>query len=197
MSFKDNFRRNPALWLVIGLPLASIIAGVTLVTIATRTGGHDISPDRVDRMAQVQQTDLGPDHRAMQRNLSAIVRRQDDALYLNPVTGNFPKAPLVLQLRHPLRAAEDQRLELLPQDDGQWRADFPAGAGNDWNMVLAPEDGSWRLFGRLPRGQNAVRLAHAFDRDSSERLDAVRGGEAERELPEAPDDAADGTVPAN
>lgn len=176
MSIRDNFRRNPALWLVIGLPAASIVAGIALVAIATRTGGHDISPDRVDRMAQVQQTDLGPDHRAMQMNLSAVLRRQDDVLYLNPITGEFPRAPLQLQLRHPLRAADDTQVTLAPQEDGQWQAELALAEDHDWNVVLSAEDGSWRLFGRLPAGQNAVRLAHAFDRDDKERLDAVRGG---------------------
>lgn len=181
MSFRENMRRNPVLWLVVGLPLLSIVAGVSLVTIATRAGGHDISPDRVDRMAQVQQTDLGPDHRAMQLNLSAILREQDGALYLNPVTGNFPRAPMLLQLRHPLHAASDQQIRLLPQDDGQWRAEHALDTGHDWNVVLASEDGRWRLFGRLLHDQHAVRLAHAFDRDPDERLDAVRGRPAQQQ----------------
>ena len=32
---------NPVMWLVVGLPLLSIVAGVGLVVIATRAGGGD------------------------------------------------------------------------------------------------------------------------------------------------------------
>lgn len=176
MSVRENFRRNPALWLVIGLPLLSIVAGISLLTIATRAGGLDASPDEVRRMAQIQQTDLGPDYRAMQMNLSAVLREQDGAVYLNPVTGNFPRAAMTLHVRHPTRAADDRELLLLPQDDGQWKAELVLDASHDWNIELAAADGAWRLHGRLPAGQQAVRLAHAFDREAGERLDAVRGG---------------------
>lgn len=175
MSLRENLRRNPVLWLVIGLPLLSIIAGISLLIVATRVGGHDISPDEVRRTARLQETDLGPDYAAMQMGLSAILREQDGALYLNPVSGNFPRVPLVLELRHPIEAVQDERLQLQPQDDGQWRADAVLDSSHDWNVVLAPASGAWRLHGRLPRDQHAVRLAHAFDRNPDEPLDAVRG----------------------
>lgn len=175
MSFRDNMRGNPALWLVIGLPILSIVAGVGLVIMATGAGGHDVSPDEVTRMSQIQQTDLGPDYRAMQMNLSAVLREQDGEVYVNPVTGDFPQTALTLHVRHPTQAAADREVLLLPQGDGQWLATLALDASHDWNLVLAAPDGSWRVHGRLPAGQQAVRLAHAFDRDAADKLDAVRG----------------------
>ena len=40
-----------------------------------------------------------------------------------------------------------------------WRSDAPElGLDHDWTLQLAPEDGSWRLKGRLPKGQLSARL---------------------------------------
>jgi len=64
----------PVMWLVIGLPLASIVAGVGLVIVAIRSGGADVVRDEVQRTSQIQVTDLSADEQAMRRNLSALMR---------------------------------------------------------------------------------------------------------------------------
>ena len=61
--------RNPVMWLVVGLPLLSIVAGVGLVVTAVRTGGADPVNDPVRRVAQIQTTDLGPDAAAKRLGL--------------------------------------------------------------------------------------------------------------------------------
>ena len=74
MTEKKSIWRMPVMWLVVGLPLASIIAGVGLVITAVNTGGADSVTDKVDRMSQIQTTDLGPDNQAQVLKLSAILR---------------------------------------------------------------------------------------------------------------------------
>ena len=49
MTDRKSFWREPMVWLVFGLPLASIVAGVTLVVIAVRSGGADTVSDQVQR----------------------------------------------------------------------------------------------------------------------------------------------------
>ena len=83
------FWKTPAMWLVIGLPLASIVAGVSLLVIAVRSGGADAVPDDVQRMSQIQTTDLGPDAQARALGLSAVVRMADGVVEVIPVTGQF------------------------------------------------------------------------------------------------------------
>jgi hypothetical protein len=76
-----------------------------------------------------------------------------------PVTGDFDrKAPLRLSLRHPARADADRALVLQPSSNG-WRAPASLDAGHDWIARLESTDGRWRIEGRLPRQQHAVRLA--------------------------------------
>ena len=153
--------RNPVMWLVVGLPLLSIVAGVGLVIVATRTGGADSVSDEVLRVSQIQTTDLGPDEAAAARKLSAIVQIRADHVELVPVTGEFAGAsPLVLTLAHPTEAAKDTTLTLA-RDTAGWTAPAQIDTSHDWNVQLATQDGLWRIRGRLQRDTQAVRLAPA------------------------------------
>lgn len=156
---KQPFWKMPIMWLVIGLPLASVVAGVSLVIIATRSGGTDVVSEDVRRVSQIQTTDLGPDAQAHSLGLSAVLRADEGVLEVIPATGEFDRdAPLRVVLQHPSRGSEDLALELAPSDTG-WRLQQSIDQGHDWIVELAPADGSWRLQGRLPRQQHATRLA--------------------------------------
>lgn len=155
------FWREPMVWLVFGVPLASIVAGVGLVIVAVRAGGADAVTDRVQRMAQVQTTDLGADARAAQLRLSAVAQVRADRIDLVPVTGGFAAGDaLVLAAAHPTDAARDLRLRLVRTENG-WSAPQGLDTTHDWNLQLSPEDGAWRLRGRLRKDTRAVRLAPA------------------------------------
>lgn len=153
------FWKMPIMWLVIGLPLASVVAGIALVTIATGSGGADVVRDDVRRVSQIQTADIGPDARARSLGLSAVLRTDAGVLEVIPATGEYARtAPLRLLLQHPSREADDIELELAPSTTG-WRAERTLDASHDWVVQLAPADGAWRLHGRLPRQQHATRLA--------------------------------------
>ena len=151
--------RNPVMWLVVGLPLLSIVAGVGLVVTAVRTGGADPVNDPVRRVAQIQTTDLGPDAAAKRLGLSAVLRVEDGIVEVLPATGDFPRdQPLQLLLEHPVTQAEDLHLRLAPEGPG-WRLQQDVDPRHDWIVQLQAANGSWRLHGRLPQGQHAARLA--------------------------------------
>ena len=159
MTEKKSIWRMPVMWLVVGLPLASIIAGVGLVITAVNTGGADSVTDKVDRMSQIQTTDLGPDNQAQVLKLSAIMRVDGGMVEVLPVTGEFKRnAPLRLSLAHPLQAQEDRVLELKPSVHG-WQVEADIDETHDWRLQLTPADTQWRLKGRLPKQQHATRLA--------------------------------------
>lgn len=158
---KRPFWREPMMWLVIGLPLLSVVAGVLLLTLAVRDSSDSLG-DVVQRTAQIQVADLSPDARARDLRLSAIVRIDEGFVEVLPVTGDFDRTrPLRLVMRHPALAASDLELQLLPGDTG-WRADAEPGQGHDWKLELMPEGLPWRLQGRLPAGQRAAHLKPAF-----------------------------------
>ena len=157
--------KQPVVWLVIALVAASVVGGVVMVRVAGSGGPMDAVPDQVQRTGQVQQAELGPDARAAELALSAVLRvdAKQGMVEVIPVTGEFDRtAPLTLALHHPLHAAADLSLALQPGETG-WRSDALPDTSHDWNLQLAPADGAWRLRGRLPRGQHAAHLGPAID----------------------------------
>ena len=159
MDERKPLWKTPVMWLVIGLPLVAVIAGMSLVVIAVRSGGADVVRDDVRRVSQIQTTDLGPDQQARALGLSAVLRIDEGVIEVIPVTGDFArKAPLRLLLQHPAQTAEDIQLELAATDAG-WRLEQAIDDGHDWIVELSAGDGGWRLHGRLPKQQHATRLA--------------------------------------
>lgn len=151
--------RVPVFWLVVGLPLLSIVAGVGLVIVAVRSGGADVVSDPVQRVSQIQTTDLGPDEAAAKLGLSAVLRVEDGVVEVLPATGKFGGGTaLQLVLEHPTRQSDDLRLELLPQGPG-WRVQQAVDGEHDWVVQLRDGEGRWRLHGRLPKQQHAARLS--------------------------------------
>jgi hypothetical protein len=155
--------RNPALWLMVGLPLAAVVAGIATVVIAVRAGGSDAIPDDVRRTAQVQTVELGPDERAAERRLSAVLSVQEDAVDVLVATGDFDRSkPLTLSLQHPVDGQQDLALVLRPNARGGWSAPHALDGGHAWRVQLSDAAGTWRLLARLPAGQRGVLLRPAL-----------------------------------
>jgi len=150
----------PVMWLVIGLPLLSIVAGVGLVIVAIRSGGADVVRDEVQRTSQIQVSDLSADQTAAQRRLSALLSAQDGRIDVIAVNGDFDRGqPVQLLLQHPTAAAEDLQFTLQPSATG-WQGEGVIDDQHAWNVELSGAD--WRLHARLPKEQHAVRLAPAL-----------------------------------
>ena len=146
---------------MLGLPAASVVAGVILVSLAARDSSDSVG-DVVTRTAQIQVSDLSPDARARDLRLSAIVRVDEGFLEVLPVTGDFARGqPLRLVLRHPALAASDLELRAEPADNG-WRAEVELPLDHDWKLEVMPEGMPWRLQGRLPAGQRAAHVKPAL-----------------------------------
>lgn len=155
--------REPMVWLVAALPLASVVAGISLLVISARSGSIDAVADPVQRMAQIQVSDLGPDERARTLQLSAIVRLGAGTIEILPVTGDFDRsAPLRIALRHPVLASADREALLQPGELG-WRGEISLDGSHDWSLQVTAADGHWRLRGRLLKGQLAAHLKPALE----------------------------------
>ncbi len=157
--------REPMVWLMVGLPAASVVAGIGLLVVALRSGGADTVRDDVQRTAQVQVSELGPDARAQTMKLSAVLRLEDSSLEVLPVNGEFARSEgLILTLSHPTDATQDRELILQPTELG-WHAGTDARASHDWIAELVPIDRQWRMRGRLKAGQRAARMGAALRAD--------------------------------
>ena len=150
-------------WLIVALPLASVVAGISLLVISARSGSIDAVADPVQRTAQIQVSDLGPDERARQLQLTAIVRVGARMIEVLPVTGEFDRsAPLRIALHHPSLASADRVVLLSPGQLG-WRGKMDLDGSHDWSLQVMAADGDWRLRGRLPKGQLAAHVKPALE----------------------------------
>jgi hypothetical protein len=153
--------REPLVWLVAGIPAAAVAALAWMVVIAAGPGSTDSVDPAVQRTAEIQTVDLGPDEAAAKLQLAALFRIDGKSLEVLPLHSGFDAdKPLQLVLQHPARADLDRALLLHPSPGG-WKVDARIDAGHDWNLQLTPEGGRWRLQGRLPRGRLAARLQPA------------------------------------
>jgi hypothetical protein len=155
-----SWRREPMVWLVIALPLLTVVAGLATAMIAAQ-GPPDRMDANVRRVAQVQTSDLAPDLAAAARGVEGEIafERRDGRFTLRIV--GAPDADLQLWLRHPGDARRDLRATLLASGDGHYVAALGALGAGPWNLTLSGDDGAWRVTGRLAAGANRATLLPA------------------------------------
>jgi uncharacterized protein len=152
--------REPMVWLVIGIPFTSVIVGITLLTLAIRSGSADAVPDPVRRTLQIQDTDIAADRRAIALGLRGELRVDPEtgALQVRLSPLHADAAPtLVLRLLHAGRASMDQELSLVRSGE-LWLGRVDKMQGQAWNIEVAAADGSWRVGGRLDPGARSSEL---------------------------------------
>ncbi len=163
ISYGILMARSATLAVIIALPLATLVAGIWTLKIAS-SGGLDTVSDPVRRTAQVQVVDATADEAARRLSLSAELRWASGQTALVPVSGDpsaWPRS-LTLRLEHPLREPLDVDIALEKQGD-QWVGEhFDASIG--WRVSVLPNDGSWRLVGRWSRGAQTLGMSSAWDR---------------------------------
>ncbi len=153
--------REPMLALVIGLPAAAVVAGFATLGLAM---GGDTGDPRVRRVSQTQTANLAPDHAAARLALGAELALDGNGAvtlrFGDPVPG---ESVLRLELRHGTDAGRDSGARLVHAGDGVFvgRLETNRGLG-PYNAELAPEDGDWRLVGRLEAQGSRVRLEAAL-----------------------------------
>ena len=162
MNAARSLWRDSTMWLIFGLPAVAVAASVGLLVSAVRSGGDSEVIDTVDHSAEMQVADTRADERAGKQGLSAVLRLEGESIEVLPVSGHFDRAAnLELHIAHPTRANADVHATLTPTERG-WQAARVADNDNDWVVKLESRDGSWRLRGRLQRGQQTVLLKPAL-----------------------------------
>jgi hypothetical protein len=147
-------------WLVIAFPLAAVIAGITTLTLAIRSGSNDAVPDVVRRTLQIQDADIAADRRAIELGLRGELRidAETGAVEARIEGLDAPAPQLKLRLLHAGRASRDLDLVLVRAGEA-WHGRVEATAGQAWNIELSDADHRWRVGGRLDPGADHSPLA--------------------------------------
>jgi hypothetical protein len=154
--------REPVVWLMAGIPLATIVAGLLTLRIAGGSGALDAAPEAVRRTAQAQTTDLTADQAAARLGLrAALSLGGDGVLVVRSDTIAADAGPLWLHLVHPASADGDMQM-VLQREDGAWRGRAALDPRIAWGLRLGDAGGHWRLVAKVAPGQREAALQPAL-----------------------------------
>lgn len=139
--------REPFMWLVVGIPLLTVVAGVSTVIIASRHSDPVVADEfRKDGLAI--QRDPSRDAAAARVGARAQINMTSSQMTVtvNLAVGDAPGA-LVAVLSHATRAELDRLVVLNKAADGLYKASFEPLETGHWYVELSPRDRNWRLRG--------------------------------------------------
>jgi hypothetical protein len=151
--------REPMVWMLVGLPLASVVIGFALLFAAVHPGQEDA--ETVGRVTKVGKLLVAAEDRepaAQIATMGLVLRRKGDMVEAVPVDGNFPRGgKLRLTLTSGDPAKEGRIIQLSPSELG-WRGVGSLDGGHDWLVELRPDNASWLLRGHWTAQSRSIRL---------------------------------------
>jgi hypothetical protein len=165
---KTVWWREPMVWLIMGLPMTAVIAGLTTVWIAyshADTVLSDYDSQGID-VAQAHEMD----QRAHYMALSALMNASHGylTLSLDGRRASARPAGLTLRIIHLDGAGTDTLLALQPGHDGTYATRLPAMRAGPCKVILESDDRKWRLAGHwLTPFNGPLHLAAKSISDSS------------------------------
>lgn len=158
-------------WMVIAIPLISVIMGVAMVTIAVRNQDGLVADDYYKRGMEINEV-LEREARAGELALSAdvVFERSDNRISVSLSGRPSFQAPPEIQLGfyHATRQDHDQVLSLRRGANGVYSAPMPGLSDGRW--YVSAETPRWRLNGVvvLPEADGLRITAAAADAGGSE-----------------------------
>lgn len=144
-------------WFLISLPLSAVVAGTATIIIANVTFDGLVVDDYYKQGKAINQ-EKGRDRMATHLGLSAVLNLDLQAGEVRVKLDSkveIPAQALRLTLVHPTRAGWDIEVALKSVSPGLYQGYIGPMKVTNWNLLLAPEAGQWRLRGRYPGGVQA------------------------------------------
>lgn len=151
MSENRPWYREPFVWLIIGLPLTAVVAGLSTVYIAVVTRDGMVTDDYYEHGLEINQS-LDRDRAAARLGLKAQLH-MDAATgsvvvrFVETAPGTALPGTISLNWMHATRAGHDQSQQLVLARDGAYRAPIPALVPGHWYVRIEAQD--WRLQGSM------------------------------------------------
>lgn len=140
-------------WFLIALPASSVCAGIATVLIASADPDGLVTDDYYRQGLAINQ-DLARQRVAEQRGLRGRLSVDAATGGLRLALAGQLVAPdrLTLRLVHPTRSYGDHDAVLYRDRRGELSGQLRLPAGGRWRVLVEPDDGRWRLSGRLVIG---------------------------------------------
>lgn len=139
--------REPFVWLVVGIPGLTVVAGLFTWWIAAQRADSNVAEDWYKQGLTINRS-LAREARAEARELRAQISLLDNKTVSLDLRGRGElPTRITLALSHPVQAKADQRIVLSKQSDGRFLGTSLAGAVGTWTIALEAQD--WRLIKRM------------------------------------------------
>ena len=154
-----NWKREPLVWLLIGIPLSAVIMGVVMLTLAIQSYSGLVVDDYYKKGKQINRV-LERDRLAYELGLAASFAVDDTGrvnIRFDPDVSVIPGERIELKLVHATRPGLDQQLFFDNKKLRLLEAPLQLSGSGRWNLILQTAD--WRLTGSLRYpGQESARL---------------------------------------
>jgi len=145
--------REPWPWVLLGLPLTAVLAGVATLLIAIRHDDGLVAEDYYKQGLTINQR-LEREQRAASLGLQARVSFGERRAVVQ-LTGAAP-AGLRLRFVHPTRVDLDRELPAARVGAGVYETALPDMAAVRWQVQIEDFERTWRLSGEWPGGTQLV-----------------------------------------
>jgi uncharacterized protein len=151
--------REPMVWMLVGLPLASVAIGFALLFAAVHPGREDMETvGKVTKVGKLLVAAEASEPVTAVATEGLVLRTKGDMIEALPMDGEFPRGgKLILTLSSADPMVAGRRVQLVPSELG-WRGVGSLAGDHGWTVQLAPEDASWLLHGRWTPQARSIRL---------------------------------------
>jgi hypothetical protein len=157
------WHREPWVWLIIAIPLATVVGGFVTLGLAINSGEELVNDDfRKDGVAIYADPRRDAAAAALGVTAELAVDRGGGRIEARvAMAGGQPPAELLLVLSHATRAEYDHMV-VLRRDGDAYEGRLERFEAGRWYLELTPRARGWRLKGVLePEHEGVLRLAPA------------------------------------
>lgn len=158
---EQSWKNQPFVWLLIAIPLSSVIMGIVMLTLAIESDTGLVVDDYYKKGKQINQV-IARDQKASAMSLSANIEFDPGSAAVRvSFPGNswqYNTEVITLGLYHATMPGMDQVLELEKISETYYTSRYTTLKPGRWKIQLATD--SWRLVGSLHRpGGNSLKLS--------------------------------------
>ncbi|MDH5516418.1 MAG: FixH family protein [Gammaproteobacteria bacterium] len=133
-------------WMVITPPVTAVVAGIITINIAINSDDGLVVDDYYKQGLGINIT-LQRDQLARDLKLEAKIFFEPGKLKVR-FSEAIKDPVLYLKFIHPTQSQRDKDFVLTRFSENAYQADISQQLSGNWNMLLEPEDKSWRIMGR-------------------------------------------------
>lgn len=138
-------------WFLISLPLSVVIASIVTINIAVSTNDGLVSDDYYKEGLGIHRNAESAARAKALGIAGALSYDAETGALSLALDGPLTDAPglLSLQVTHPTRPNNDRLTQLTAMGNGRYAGRIEPLVPANWKLSLQPEDGDWRIVGRL------------------------------------------------